>query len=95
MDRVVGVRDAKSRLSRILKDVQHGGEWLITDHGRPVARLTSLVPDALPLEERVRRLENKGWLAPLDHDPQPLPPPLPLENGSALRWLREDRDRDR
>jgi prevent-host-death family protein len=94
MDRKVGVRDAKARLSRILRDVQRGGEWLITDHGRPVARLTRPIPDLLPLEERVRRLEDKGWLEPLDHDPMPLPPPLPLEKGLTLRWLREDRDRD-
>lgn len=93
MDRVVGVRDAKARLSQILKDVQRGGEWTITDHGRPVARLTPPTLGSLPLEERVRRLEDRGWLEPLDHDPQPLPPPLPLERGLAMQWLREDRDR--
>jgi prevent-host-death family protein len=93
MDRVVGVRDAKARLSQILKDVQRGGQWMITDHGRPVARLTPPETAALSLEERVKRLEERGWLDPLGDVPQPLPPLLPVDKGLVLRWLREDRDR--
>lgn len=95
MDRTIGVRDAKARLSEVLRDVGRGGEWTITDHGRPVARITSINPADLLLEDRLRRLEERGWIEPLDHEVEPLPPPLPLQIGLASQWLKEDRDRGR
>lgn len=36
------MRDLKNNLSRYLKRVQEGGEVIVTDHGRPVARLAAL-----------------------------------------------------
>ena len=36
----VGVRDLKNNLSRYLERVRNGEEVLVTDHGRPVARLS-------------------------------------------------------
>lgn len=92
MDRVVGIRDAKARLSEILRDVQRGGQWTITAHGRPVASLAPPTAGRLALAQRLMKLEERGWIQPLDHTPQPLPPPLPLTEGLASRWLREDRD---
>lgn len=38
----VGVRDLKNNLSRYLDRVQDGEEVIVTDRGRPVARLSSL-----------------------------------------------------
>lgn len=38
----VGVRDLKNQLSRYLDRVQHGEEVIVTDRGRPVARLIAL-----------------------------------------------------
>lgn len=38
----VGVRDLKNNLSRYLSRVREGEEVIVTDHGRPVARLSSL-----------------------------------------------------
>jgi prevent-host-death family protein len=38
----VGVRDLKNNLSRYLDRVQRGEEIIVTEHGRPVARLSSL-----------------------------------------------------
>jgi prevent-host-death family protein len=38
----VGIRDLKNNLSRYLDRVQAGGEVIVTDRGRPVARLSSL-----------------------------------------------------
>lgn len=86
------MREAKAKLSQILRDVQRGGEWTITDHGRPVARVSSPESSELALEERLRRLEERGWIEPLDHEPLPLPRPLPLPKGLASRWLTEDRN---
>jgi prevent-host-death family protein len=38
----VGVRDLKNNLSRYLGRVQEGEEVIVTDRGRPVARLSAL-----------------------------------------------------
>ena len=38
----VGVRDLKNNLSRYLDRVQEGEEVIVTDRGRPVARLSAL-----------------------------------------------------
>lgn len=95
MDRTIGVRDAKARLSEILRDVGRGGRWTITDRGRPVAVLVPPTLATLTLPDRIRRLEEHGLIEPLDHEPEPLPPPLPLERGLASRWLREDRESGR
>jgi len=40
----VGVRDLKNNLSRYLDRVANGEEVVVTEHGRPVARLTSVGP---------------------------------------------------
>ena len=40
----VGVRDLKNNLSRYLDLVKEGDEVIVTDRGRPVARLCSLDP---------------------------------------------------
>lgn len=38
----VGIRDLKNNLSRYLVAVQSGAEFLVTDRGKPVARLTQI-----------------------------------------------------
>ena len=38
----VGVRDLKNNLSRYLDRVQDGEEVIVTEHGRPVARLSAI-----------------------------------------------------
>ncbi len=40
----VGVRDLKNNLSRYLDRVAHGEEVVVTERGRPVARLTGVDP---------------------------------------------------
>jgi prevent-host-death family protein len=43
----VGVRDLKNHLSGYLDRVKAGEEITITQHGRPIARLTSVSPDVV------------------------------------------------
>ena len=87
-----GVREAKTHLSRLLREVQRGQEWVITEHGKPVARLVPASETDLPLAERIRRLENAGLVEPLSREVRDLPPPLPLKKGLTQRWLQEDRN---
>ncbi|MHB8632217.1 MAG: type II toxin-antitoxin system Phd/YefM family antitoxin [Candidatus Limnocylindria bacterium] len=53
----VGVRDLKAGLSAYLRRVAEGETVVVTDHGRPVARL---VPPDLP--ERLAQLIREGRL---------------------------------
>lgn len=88
----VGIRDAKVHLSKLLKIVQQGHEIILTDRGRPVGKLVPIESEALPLEVRIKRLEEQGILeASLGEDKRPLPPPLPLPPDTAQRLLQEDR----
>ncbi len=90
--RLTGVRDAKARLSKLLRDVQRGQVWIITARGKPVARLVPAIDGAaLSLEERLRRLEDAGLVEPLRGQVRQPPPPMPLKEGLAQAWLREDR----
>jgi prevent-host-death family protein len=56
----VGVRDLKARLSKYLRQVSQGQTVIITDHGRPVGRLS---PVDQPLDERLKSLQDAGLVA--------------------------------
>ena len=56
----VGVRDLKARLSKYLRQVSQGQTVIITDHGRPVGRLS---PVDQPLDERLKALQDAGLVA--------------------------------
>ncbi len=86
------MREAKARLSKLLRDVQRGQEWVITERGSPVARLSPISVRSLSLAERVRRLEDAGVMEPMHREMRNLPPPLPLKEGVAQKWLQEDRN---
>jgi prevent-host-death family protein len=89
--REAGIREAKARLSELLRDVQAGREWVITERGKPVARLVPASAPRGPLEDRVKRLEDAGVVERRPISQYSLPPPLPLTNELARRILDEDR----
>lgn len=61
----VSVREMKNRLSKYLKLVQTGKEVVITDRGRPVARLTLFSPASEDAEaEAVKRILALPWVRP-------------------------------
>lgn len=62
----VGVREAKSHLSRLLREVSAGEEIIITRSGHPVARLVA-IEDARP----VFGVDEGRFVVPDDFD-QPL-----------------------
>lgn len=55
---VAGVAQLKAKLSEYLARVRGGEEVLITEHGRPVARLVPAGSD----EERLAELERRGLI---------------------------------
>jgi prevent-host-death family protein len=44
--REVGILEAKTNLSSLLNDVEHGEEVIITRHGKRIARLIGNAPEA-------------------------------------------------
>jgi prevent-host-death family protein len=56
----VGVRDLKTHLSEYLRQVRQGSTLIITDHGKPVGRLS---PIQQSLEERLAALQIAGMVA--------------------------------
>lgn len=61
----VSIREMKNRLSKYLKLVRAGKDVVITDRGRPVARLTIVQPTAKEAEaEYIRRILALPWVQP-------------------------------
>ena len=57
------ITEAKNQLSALIDRVRHGETVVITDRGRPVARLESVVTDAsADPAGRLARLERRGLL---------------------------------
>jgi prevent-host-death family protein len=57
------ITEAKNQLSALIDRVRHGETVVITDRGRPVARLVSALTDAAEDPEgRLARLERGGGL---------------------------------
>src|SRR5438445_10061392 len=94
-----GLREANQNFSRLIKAVRRSEEVVLTDRGKPFARLARIKPrktrnededldellDRLAAEGKVTRATKKG----------PLPPvkPIKLKSGkSIVEALREERD---
>lgn len=58
--KIVGITEAKNKLSALIDLVRAGETVLIMDHGRPVARLESAVAIDDAGEGRLSRLERAG-----------------------------------
>jgi prevent-host-death family protein len=85
----VGVRELKARLSAYLAAVQSGREFVVTDRGRPVARLSPVRGGA---EEHLARLIDEGKLIlPRSRDRSLPRPRQRLTDGSIVDFLREQR----
>ncbi len=54
----VGVRELKNQLSRYLKRAQKGEEFIVTEHGRSVARLLPIITP--PLKKDLEPLLQEG-----------------------------------
>ena len=75
----VGIRDAKTHLSRYLKLVQAGEEVIITDHGRPVEENRAHgFQGADPARTVLSVWWSKGCWSPSPASASTRPPALPV-----------------
>lgn len=71
----VGVRALKNALSRYLAAVREGQELIVTDHGKPVARITPVSRSV----DRLAELIAEGKVRPARSGPRFSPEPLENE----------------
>jgi prevent-host-death family protein len=87
----------KAHLSRYLDAVKAGEEVIVTERGRPVARLTGVMDPAAPTARVAQLLREGRMRGPLDAAPADLPEgELPQDpEGRARRYLLEERSEGR
>jgi prevent-host-death family protein len=68
----VGVRALKNALSRYLAAVRDGQELIVTEHGRPIARITPVGRGI----DRLAELVAEGKVRPARSGPRHVPEPL-------------------
>ncbi len=83
----VGVRDLKNNLSRYLDQVEAGVEVVVTDRGRPIARLNGI--DDEP-RDKLAVLIEAGLVRPPTSKVRQRPAPLSAE-GSVSELVAEHR----
>lgn len=84
------VYEAKARLSELLRVVKTRGEVVITERGKPIARVVRFEETDETLDERIGRLESAGLIQAAADSPK-APVPSPVRAKGALRRFLDDR----
>ncbi len=83
----VGVRDLKNNLSRYLDQVEAGVEVVVTDRGRPIARLNGIGDEP---KDKLAALIEAGLVRPPTSKARQRPVPL-RASGSVSELVAEQR----
>lgn len=83
----VGVRDLKNNLSRYLDRVQAGEEVIVTERGRPIARLAALDHSM----DRLAELISTGVVRPAKRNTRRLPENRISPKGSVSDLVADQR----
>jgi prevent-host-death family protein len=59
MDEIVTAAEANREFSRLLRGVREGNSYVVTSHGRPVARLVPVADDHDPREKARQELFDR------------------------------------
>ena len=90
-ERRIGIRELKSKLSECVREVRGGGTIVVTEHGRPVARM---IADASSLRERLEVLTNAGGILWSGRRLKPTTPVARVRSGrkTVADLISEDRE---
>ena len=89
----IGLREANQKFSKLVRAVRSGKEVILTDRGRPVARLTAISADHE--EDIIKRLEESGFLRrPIEPGPMPPFKGVRIRGKSIVDTIREMRDEE-
>jgi prevent-host-death family protein len=94
----VSVAELKARLSEFLAVVRGGEDVVVTDRGRPVARLTALTTLAGDADPRLTELVRTGTVRPPRRRREDAPvirPAVDDPGGRLLTALLEEREQGR
>lgn len=82
----VGIRELRLNLSRYVARARTGTEVIVTDRGRPVARLAPIDDEERRADEVYERLVREGLVIPgrRRRKRAELPPLIPLEGEGPL-----------
>ena len=91
---VINIAGLKASLSEFLAGVKAGEEVVVTDRGRPIARIVPYEPGGAELDELVRtgRVRRSRGPLPLGFWTRPRPAD---PGGRLLRALLDEREADR
>ncbi len=83
----VGIRDLKNGLSSYIARVRDGEEVIVTDHGRPVARLTAIDEST----DRLAELVAAGMVRPPTRATRRRPQQLTKTKGTVSDLVADQR----
>lgn len=89
MEETVDIRELGARLEQLLEDVKAGAILVITDQGKPVAKMT---PSGASLDEKLQQLVDSGFGSWSGGRPSLAQPPARVRGPKTLAdLLVEDR----
>jgi prevent-host-death family protein len=88
----IGIREARINFSKLIQDVRSGMEIIITDRGKPVARLVPAQGQNLSLEERIKNYESCGLIEVCVRPVKTVEAPIELPEGYVQSCIREEQD---
>ncbi len=89
----IGIREAKTHLSKYLKIIQTGQEIIITDRGRPVGKIVPVQAKDLPSNYQIKQMEERGLIKPSTAGTtKKIPSLISVSNNIAQNFLKEDRN---
>lgn len=93
MRAAIDLAQAETRLAQLVQEASEGTEIVITDQGRPVARLLSItesLPDRIPGSARGRFTVPDDFDTPLESEPPIRKRGMGMDRG--LGWVSDDFD---
>jgi len=91
--KTIGIRELKEQLSGHIREVKNGTTLVITERGKPVARLLPISPADTPVEDKLLGLVESGVISWSGRKLSPDVSVIPVRGSKTVaEMLVEDRD---